>query len=425
MMTTWRQHPAVRNGLIVFVVLRVVVTLWAVGVLTLMPLPATPDEETRPYLQQPILTPVTASPAAALLGPWQRFDTNHYLRIAQQGYAHEADSVFPPLYPLLIRGLGTLFGGTPTADLAAALLISNLALLALFILFHHIAAAEIGPDHATRALVYFALFPTGFFLFAGYTESLFILLALGSLWAGRNGRFPLAGLLGLLASLTRLTGWVLVLPLAYEFFFGDQGPGRQNRGSVIGTWLSANRKQGNLQSPIATNHSPFSILNSLFSILLPALGSALFLLLRWALGLRPLGQIYADYWYQTTGFPGLDMATAVQTLFLGGTARAGEFTLIFDLLMVFFLAGTTVWVWRRLGPTWGLYNALLLLFILLPTSELKPLYSFSRYALAFIPTFFVLAEAGKRPFLNRLILYPSILLYLWFSGQFFVWGWVA
>jgi hypothetical protein len=33
--------------------------------------------------------------------------------------------------------------------------------------------------------------------------------------------------------------------------------------------------------------------------------------------------------------------------------------------------------------------------------------------------------AGERPSINRLILYPFLLLYLYFSGQFFVWGWVA
>ena len=68
---------------------------------------------------------------------------------------------------------------------------------------------------------------------------------------------------------------------------------------------------------------------------------------------------------------------------------------------------------------------MMILFILLPTSELKPIYSFSRYALAFFPAFMLLGAAGKRPLVNRLILYPSILLYLYFSGQFFIWGWVA
>jgi hypothetical protein len=63
--------------------------------------------------------------------------------------------------------------------------------------------------------------------------------------------------------------------------------------------------------------------------------------------------------------------------------------------------------------------------MLLPASDFKPLYSFSRYALVFFPTFMVLGQLGRRPWVNRLILYPSTALYFYFSGQFFIWGWVA
>jgi hypothetical protein len=150
------------------------------------------------------------------------------------------------------------------------------------------------------------------------------------------------------------------------------------------------------------------------------------MLWRWWVGLSSLAAVYEQYWFQTTGFPGKDLVTAVNTFFFGGTARAGEFTLVIDFLLVFFLLGTTIWTFRRLGTTYGLYSALLLLFMLLPASEnFKPLYSFSRYALAFFPTFMLLGLAGERPWLNRLILYTSIILYLYFSGQFFMWGWVA
>ena len=160
--------------------------------------------------------------------------------------------------------------------------------------------------------------------------------------------------------------------------------------------------------------------------LLPPLGLVGFVLWRWQTGLPPLSVIYEQYWFQRTGFPGLDLVTAVQTFFFGGTARAGEFTLVIDFLIFFFLLATTIWTFRRLGVTYGLYSALLLLFMLLPVSQnYKPLYSFSRYALAFFPTFMLLGWAGRRPSFHRLILYTSLALYLYFSSQFFAWGWVA
>lgn len=389
---------AVKPALIIFLATRIFLSLWAVLVLAIIPLPEEPDEAVRPYLGEPILD---EGISGLLLGPWQRFDSQHYLRIARQGYANEADSVFPPLYPLAVRAMGGLLGGSAAANLGAAILISNLAYLGLLILLHQVTAAELGPKVAARTLVYLAIFPTGFFLLAPYTESLFILLASGSIWSVRKGKFWLAGGLGLLASLTRLTGWILAIPLAYEWW-------QQQSGTIKRAFQK-----------LATRHSPLATA-------LPALGTAVFMLWRWWAGLPSLAVIYEQYWFQTTGFPGRDLGTAVNTFFFGGTARTGEFTLVIDFLVVFFLLGTTIWTFRRLGITYGLYSALLLFFILLPASaNFKPLYSFSRYALAFFPAFMLLGLAGERPWLNRLILYPSIILYLYFSGQFFIWGWVA
>ena len=371
--------------------------------LLINPLPATPDEAIRPYLNQPILD---EGAAGLLLGPWQRFDALHYTRIAADGYAFEADSVFPPLYPLLIRGLGGLMGGSHTANLAAGILIANTALLGLLILLHKVSSNLIGPEHAARVLVYFVLFPTGFFLFAPYSESLFLLLALASLWLGFNRHFEGAGLLGLLAALTRLTGWVLFVPLAYLFWQTYLGQGK---------WKIE-----------PTSWSPRLILRGT-AVCLPPIGLLLFLGYRAWLGLPGLSHIYAEYWFQRTGIPGSDILRALQSMVGLNTSRAGEFTLWFDFFVTLLLLATTVWTLRRWRNrlSWGLYAAMLLLFMLLPSSEFKPLYSFSRYALAFFPTFFLLAQAGADGKVHRLILYPSLLLYLYFSAQFFIWGWVA
>jgi hypothetical protein len=304
-------------------------------------------------------------------------------------------------------------GGGSVANLTAAVLLANLACLGYLILLHHVVTQELNAQVATRTLVYLLLFPTGFFLFAPYSEPIFLLLALGSLWAGRNGRFWVAGILGFFASLTRLTGWILILPLAYEVW--------QHQYEAGGT------------SSRTTHHAPPSSLLKLLRspalllpCLLPPLGLVSFIAYRWWADLPPLNQMYQQYWYQTTHLPGSDIFRALNTLFLGGPARANEYiSLALDFAVLIFLIITTVMVWRRLGITYGLYSTMLLLFMLLPTSEVKPLYSFSRYALAFFPSFILLGMAGERPSINRLILYPFLLLYLYFSGQFFVWGWVA
>lgn len=400
-MSTVQQPPqafsrsAWRPAILLFIVARVVLSVWAVVVLSLIPLPQEADETVRPYLGEPRLE---EGAAGLLLGPWQRFDTMRYLSVARNGYSEE-NSVFPPLYPLAIRGGGAAMRAVTgmrvgAANVAAAILLSNAALVGALALLYHVATAELGPQVGTRTLVYLVFFPVGFFLFAAYTESLFLLFALGSVWAARRGRPLAAGVLGLLASLTRLTGWALVVPLGYEYLRRRGFDWRRVRWRGLAAFL-------------------------------PPLGLVLFVGWRYVAGLPPLSDVYRQYWYQTTTLPGFDVVRSVAALVTGAGPRAGEYTLVLDVVTLGVLALTTVLVFRRLGPTYGLYNVMMLLFMLLPASDLKPLYSFSRYALAFFPTFMVLGAAGRNPWINRLILYPSVALYLYFSGQFFIWGWVA
>lgn len=388
-------------ALTLFVVLRLFLTGWAWLQLALNPLPTKPDELLRPYLGTEIL-------GDGLLAPWQRFDSNRYMRIAMEGYAHEEDSVFPPLYPLLVRGIGTVLSIIPhdflengeraakvsptTRYMSAGILVSNLACLACFWLFYQVASQKIGATNATRALIYFALFPTGFFLFAAYTEPLFILLVMGTLWSAEKGSWASAGICAFLATLTRTTGVVLFIPLLY---------------ATLST-----RPRLHITLPLLLSFSP------LFAF-------GLFLTYRHLLGLPAISQIYAQHWHQTTSLPGYDLFTAAKIMITGQGVRAGELTLLLDFLTVFLLLGA-VWItFRRFGGVYGWYLAMMLLFMLLPRSDWKPLYSFTRYALAFFPMFWWWASAGTNAWLNRLILYPSLLLYLYLSGQFFIWGWVA
>ena len=374
----------------VFLVSRIFLTLWSALVLAFQPIPAEADEALRPYLEETVLSD---GPTGALLGPWQRFDTQRYLRIARSGYAAEEDSVFPPLYPALIRGLGYLFQGITSMGerhLLAGIIISNLAFLGTLVLLFRITEEELDVSSAKRAVVYLALFPTAFFLTAAYTESLFIFFAIGAIWFARQNNFWIAGLFGLLAPLTRLTGWILAAPLAYEYLQQRRFNWRRIRPDFL-------------------------------AVFLPLISISGFLIWRTVSGLPQLTEIYENYWYQVTAVPGSDLITAIGKMFSG----EAPFTLFIDFLVVFLLMAMTILAYKKLGLTYGIYSTLLLLFMLLPASEQKPLYSFSRYALAFFPMFMVFGLVGRNAWINRLILYPSIALYLYFSGQFFMWGWVA
>ncbi|WP_045744414.1 mannosyltransferase family protein [Actinoplanes rectilineatus] len=149
-----------------------------------------------------------------LLG-WNRWDAGHYVQIAESGYhLGPGYPAFYPLYPLLIRLFDPLL---PGGALISALVIANAAAFGTLAVLHRLADHEFGPRAAQRTIWYLAAFPTGFFLFIGYNESLFILLSLSALYAARRGHWWLAGALGGLSSGARLFGLLLVVPLAIEY----------------------------------------------------------------------------------------------------------------------------------------------------------------------------------------------------------------
>ncbi|HEY7126439.1 MAG TPA: mannosyltransferase family protein [Ktedonobacterales bacterium] len=160
----------------------------------------------------PQAIPPSAGLARYLTAPWWRWDTIWYLKIAEHGYTDYGSTAFLPLYPLLIRGLGTLLGGH---FLAAALLISTLAsfgaLLCLYRLAEKLSQA---PQVAPWTVLAAVLLPVSFFLMAGYTEALFLWLTFGALLAWMEGRWGRFAALAVLATLTRHQGVLLSLLVA-------------------------------------------------------------------------------------------------------------------------------------------------------------------------------------------------------------------
>jgi Gpi18-like mannosyltransferase len=154
------------------------------------------------------------SPLAPLHN-WATQDGAHYLFIAQDGYDAQWRTNFWPLFPLLGHILGPVFGGD---DALALLAISNLAFFGTLLALRRLTERELGADTAYRAALYLAIFPTAFYFFAPYTESLFLCLAISSFSLMRERRWWLAGMLGFLAALTRSSGVLLLAPFAFEFF---------------------------------------------------------------------------------------------------------------------------------------------------------------------------------------------------------------
>ena len=160
----------------------------------------------------PGLTHALAEP---VLSPLARWDAVWYLRIADSGYTgSEPRAAFFPLYPLLIRALAAPAGGSPAALLAAAYLIALAAFVAALALLYRLVELELGRRLAQPTLLLLALFPAAVFFGAPYSESVFLLCAVGAFYAARTGRFDWAGGAALGAATTRSAGLLLLVPLA-------------------------------------------------------------------------------------------------------------------------------------------------------------------------------------------------------------------
>jgi len=66
-------------------------------------------------------------------------------------------------------------------------------------------------------IFFLLIFPTAFFFNIIYTESLFLFLSIACFYYGLKNKFTYAGIFGLLASLTRVTGVLLFIPIFWEY----------------------------------------------------------------------------------------------------------------------------------------------------------------------------------------------------------------
>ena len=209
----WRLPISVREALFLFILLRLCLSLYAAAATFMFQVPPPCFHNgVVDWTSMPTLYADGAD--GRLLGVWQRWDACWYLRIAQYGYEPgEPGTAFFPLYPALIRLLGTVLFGNLTL---AALVVSGVGYVAAMSILHSMVSTDLDAETAERSILYLSVFPTAFFLFAPFTESIFLALALGAIYAMRTGRYRLAVIAALLAGLTRPQGVLLALPLAWE-----------------------------------------------------------------------------------------------------------------------------------------------------------------------------------------------------------------
>lgn len=160
-----------------------------------------------------------------LAAPVGRWDSVWFLAIAEDGYGGGAREAFFPLYPLLVRVAGAAVG---SALIGGALLSTALLGVAL-VLLHRLVELDHDRAVARNAVLVTALFPMSFFFSAVYSESLFLALSIGAVYAARREGWAWAGVLGMLAATTRSAGVLLVVPLAMIYLWDVGRPRARTR----------------------------------------------------------------------------------------------------------------------------------------------------------------------------------------------------
>jgi hypothetical protein len=180
-----------------------------------------------------LLVVAAAHGVHGFLAGWDSWDVTILREIAQFGYggypAHYADqdvAAFFPGFPVVLHVVHLLVPSWTAAGLVVSLLAGAVGCVYLARL-----AEEDGVD-GTWAVVALVLSPYAVFLAAGYSEALFLALALPGWWAARRGHWAAASLLVAGACTVRVNGLFLAVALVVQWAVSSR-----DRGVVA--WLAA------------------------------------------------------------------------------------------------------------------------------------------------------------------------------------------
>jgi Mannosyltransferase (PIG-V) len=321
---------------------------------------------------------VSADPRS-LFEPWVRWDAVPYLEIAASGYSG-ALIVFFPLYPLLIRIADAVLG----QPALASILVTGVASLLVGPILYRLVAADEDALVARRSVWFLLILPTAYFLHIGYTEALFLVLALGSLLAARRDRWWLAGVLGALAALTRINGLLLVPALMTEALL-QWWP---TRGPVRWRWLAIGMVPLGFLGYLALNQAVY--------------GNPLAFL-----------PLQAELWGRTISPPWVGIAT------LFDPSNRAETAWIPELAFVALAVVGVVVSALRFRPTWTVWMAANLILF----TSTSVVTSVPRFSLLFFPLFVWFAQQSRHRPVAVVLTFGSLAGLVFLTGRFALGQW--
>lgn len=343
------------------------------------------------------ITPLLNGWGGALLGVWQRWDGIHYQRIALSGYADPQLSLFYPLYPVASRWLAEL---THLNLLAAFLLVSNLAFLLSMVLVHKIVSQYYSVQVARGTIAALVLFPSSFYFYAIFPQSLLLFFILLSYYCVRRGWWVAAAVSGFFAGLTHSTAIALTFLVgveAIQFLWPQVIALRERRFVFRWKYVIV------LLAPI-TN----------------VLGIGVFMLWRNLAGFPSYVELQSTAYAKALSLPWDGVEAIIQSM-ISPSNQANPIMAWTNTAVLLLIAILLIWSFRRIPWSWWVMQLGFLIFITTNHNAGNPLISFFRYCLIVFPLFVEISLLGQRPGWRLLKFGLGLFLAILFSAMFFMW----
>lgn len=300
-----------------------------------------------------------------------RWDSGWYGPIAREGYnwveGGRSNIAFFPVYPMLMRYIGRLFGTHHAAVYLGGIVISWVAFALAMVVLYYLARLDVSRRSAERAVLLAAIFPFSFFFGVVYSESTFLLFTLLAFYLMRTRRWIPAGLCGAVAIATRVPGVMMGPALAWLAWKHAEPMWRDRAMAVLALALSTVGLIWYSAFVYSLSGNPFE----------------------WAAAVQRWG-------YYPGGAPWMAPVRLLENLltqpytFLTGTPGALYETL-YGVTGILFLAAIP-FVWRRFGAAYGLF---MLLNLWLPISS-GTFEGVGRYCSILFPCFIWLGTVRSR-----------------------------
>lgn len=323
------------------------------------------------------------------LSSWKFYDAMNFNFIAFHGYGYNLEwTAFFPLWPALMHMFAWLFGGSEAAVYFSSLFLTNGIFYLVLVLCYRLLVVDFDTTVSREALFYLAFAPYGIVFFASFSEALFLLLALAMFAVLRlsssPGRWWLAGLCGYLASLTRSTGIVLLIPYAI-LLVQHIWPWRHE---LLARWRS--------------------VLNAVLPMVLIPAGILTYMLFLWLQFGDPLlfNTKQAEIWQRSLDWPWTGTVETIMT-FVRGTGKFQRNVLDLSLTLIPVIA--LIAGWRRLPLHYSAFATVMMLFALCyPYVPDFPLGGGPRYMLIIFPVALLFGLWSKQSHLKMVFSTLSI-----------------